>query len=182
MMKKQKGSGWVLTAGIISGVLAFFSFVMFIMLAFNISGFADMYKEILFEYSANFNLSDQVTFACMELLLMFLMDAYFASFYFKGYKYKINSPQYGRALVSQSVFQMLLASFPAGLFALIGGIVMSKKPVTEAVQKDSTRPEHITQYKFEAMSEAVARLKELKDKGAISEEEYYATLNKILES
>jgi len=36
-------------------------------------------------------------------------------------------------------------------------------------------------YKLEAMSEAVARLKELKDKGAISEEEYYANLNRILE-
>ena len=36
-------------------------------------------------------------------------------------------------------------------------------------------------YKKKAMGEAISRLKELKAQGAISEEEYYETLNKILE-
>ena len=41
---------------------------------------------------------------------------------------------------------------------------------------------YLSQFKMEAMSDAVRKLKELKERGAISEEEYYASLNKILES
>ena len=182
MMKKQKGNGWVLTAGIISCVLAFFSFFAFIMLAFNVSGFADMYKELLFAYSANIDFDEQVTMACLELVLVFLFDAYYASFYLKGYKYKINSLQYGRMLITKSIFQMLIASLPAGIFALLGGLSMTRKSTPVPAEIVGQKQNAISQYKFEAMSEAVARLKELKEKGAISEEEYYATLNKILES
>ena len=46
----------------------------------------------------------------------------------------------------------------------------------------SNEQAYYNQIKFEAMSQAVTRLKELRDSGAISEEEYYANLNKILES
>ena len=182
MMTKQKGNGWVLVAGLISMVLAFFSFAGFMLLAFNISGFADLYKEMLFGYSANLDLDEQVTMACLELALVFMFDVYYACFYLKGYKYKINSQQYGQALITKGVFQMLIASLPAGIFAIIGGVSMTrtKKTVKEATINQNQN--QIPPYKFEAMSEAVARLKELKEKGAISEEEYYATLDKILES
>ena len=43
-------------------------------------------------------------------------------------------------------------------------------------------PNFLPDYKLNAMGEAVSKLKALRDSGAISEEEYYATLNKILES
>ena len=55
---------------------------------------------------------------------------------------------------------------------------MKKKVLVETTPANP----YISDYKLNAMSEAVARLKELRDKGAISEEEYYINLNKILES
>ena len=57
---------------------------------------------------------------------------------------------------------------------------MSKQKQTLAdVQAQSE--EYINEMKLAAMSEAVTRLKELRASGAISEEEYYANINKILE-
>ena len=55
--------------------------------------------------------------------------------------------------------------------------MINKKPTIAKSQEQS----FLSDYKLMAMSEAVTRLKELRATGAISEEEYYANLNKILE-
>ena len=183
MMKKQRGNILLLIACVLSYLMVAMAFVLFVFFAFNILGVSDVYIDTISNLSGTrVDANDQITMLCIELAVMALVDLYFASFYLKGYRYRLNSKQYGRMLISQGLFQMLLATFLPGLFALICGIRMyRKKPKNIDVQVEE-KPDFMSNYKLEAMSEAVSRLKELKEKGAISEEEYYATLNKILES
>ena len=58
---------------------------------------------------------------------------------------------------------------------------MSKQK-KKIVVTETSDDNFINDAKLTAMSEAVTRLKELRESGAISEEEYYANINKILES
>ena len=57
----------------------------------------------------------------------------------------------------------------------------SRPIIAEATPRENPNTEDVNEYKMKAMTEAVARLKELRQSGAISDEEYYATLDKILE-
>ena len=181
-MKKQKGSVLLLIACILSYIMVVGSAILFILFAFNIAGISDAYARLVVDYvGGNVNADEQVTMMCVEFVLVALVDLYFANVYLKGYKFRMNSKQYGKMLISKGVFQMLLSSFIPGLFALIAGARMYRRKNAPETFAEKT-PEYVNNYKLEAMSEAVTRLKELRDKGAISEEEYYATLNKILES
>jgi hypothetical protein len=84
-------------------------------------------------------------------------------------------------MIYKGIFQILFGFYITGVLALVFGIVYSNKkqvtPMADFVEQDG-----IPAYKLEAMREAVARLKKLREVGAISEEEYYLNLNKILES
>ena len=182
-MKKQKNNVLLLIASILSFLMAGISVLLFLILAFDLFGVQVFYSKLLSKYvGVGVNVSEQVTMACIEFIIAALMNAYFGRFYLKGFKHKINSKQYGKVLISEGVFQMILAAFLPGLLALIAGIIMVKSKPRETQVQAEQKPELMSNYKFEAMAEAVTRLKELKEKGAISEEEYYATLNKILES
>ena len=78
----------------------------------------------------------------------------------------------------KGIFQAFIGSAIAGIFAIIAGAIMKdQKAVVVAEEKVQT---DISDLKLNAMKEAVLRLKELKERGAISEEEYYANLDKIL--
>ncbi|MGN0961855.1 MAG: SHOCT domain-containing protein [Christensenellales bacterium] len=183
MKTKQKNNVLLIIACVLSYLSIILSVLLAVFLTFNIAGTADIYKELLlkiFVYNT-VDLAEQVTLYIVELGISALLNLYFACFYLKVLRYKINNQQFGRMLVTKAIFQMLFASLISGVFALIAGIVMGKKKskVSPSVQSDNP---YFSDYKMEAMSEAIKRLKELKAKGAISEEEYYISLNKILES
>ena len=55
-----------------------------------------------------------------------------------------------------------------------------KKPKL-IIENTATKEGEVSDFKLTAMTEAVTRLNELRSSGAISEEEYYINLNKILE-
>ena len=76
---------------------------------------------------------------------------------------------------------MLLGSFVTAIVAYVG-LSMLYKMQRMIPQVVLNNPEFVNDYRMEAMTQAINRLKELKAKGAISDEEYYETLNKILES
>lgn len=179
MKKKQKNNILLLIGCIISYSSVAMSIIIAIFLAFNIAGLSDAYIQLLRSVLADGgDLSAEVTMCIIELGFTALINLYFAGYYLKGLKYKVDSKPYGRMLITESIFQMIIGSFPAGLFVLIAGIRMYNKKVSVVPEKEET---YLSEYKMQAMSEAVRRLKELKAQGAISEEEYYATLNKILE-
>ena len=182
MKKKQKNNTLLIIACVLSYLSVATSIILAIMLGCNILGSADFYKEMIVKYiSPNVDVSSQLTMQIIDFGITALINLYFAGFYLKGLKYRVNTNQYGSLVIGQALFQILFASFVAGLFALIAGIVMYRRKV-EVVVETGTANSYLSDYKMEAMSEAVRRLKELKEKGAISEEEYYASLNKILEN
>ena len=79
-----------------------------------------------------------------------------------------------------AIIQFLFSAYIPAIFGIItGALMINKKPAT--ILNKSQEQSFLSDYKLTAMSEAVARLKQLRESGAISEEEYYANLNKILE-
>ena len=89
-----------------------------------------------------------------------------------------NEKLLGKRVVIMAIFQLLFGMYITGVVALIIGIVkMNKKATVIEPVVDSGIPKQ----KLELMGEAVERLKKLREIGAISEEEYYINLNKILE-
>lgn len=161
---------------------ALFAFC-FLALAFNFFGVNDLVRKIYLDMMITPDDIDfQITLKCIEFIISILAGLHFALFYLKAYKfitYQIS--QLGKAMIYKSIFQILFGFYITGILALVFGIVYSNRkqvtPITDFEDKDG-----IPAYKLEAMSEAVARLKKLREVGAISEEEYYLNLNKILES
>ena len=128
MKVKQNNNVLLIFAIVLSYISVGLSIAIAVGLGFNILGFADIYKEVLVRMvSPNVDTSSQITMSIIEQIIMVFFNGYFARFYTKGIKFKINTQQYGRTLISQGLFQLFLASFPAGLFALIAGVRMSRR-------------------------------------------------------
>jgi hypothetical protein len=89
-----------------------------------------------------------------------------------------NENELGKRITFMAIFQLLFGMYITGVIALIIGLVKwNKKSVRPIVTVETGIPSQ----KLELMGEAVERLKKLREIGAISEEEYYINLNKILE-
>jgi len=182
-MKRQGNASRVLLwiafiATCISIVFAIFSSIV---LSFNVWGIADALGKMISSYGYSYDVSSEVSSLVFSFVFQALIELYFAVFYFKALKYRANSPMFARKLLFKSIWQCFVGSFVPAVFALIAATIMSKQKAVLPMESLSCANSELPGYKLEAMSEAVARLKELKDKGAISEEEYYANLNRILE-
>lgn len=178
-MTKKKNKNVMLTLTLIFTILQICInvFVGFV-LAFNLWGFIDYYNELMSSVIANYDLNMYLTSYYIELALASIINIYSAIFYFKGIKYKVSNKQYGKMVVVYAIIQLLFSAYIPAIFGIIAGALMiNKKPTIAKSQEQS----FLSDYKLMAMSEAVTRLKELRATGAISEEEYYANLNKILE-
>ena len=151
-------------------------------LIFNLFGVVDIMNMILSEYqSAGVTIDYYLTTYYFELALSFIVNFSCAKLYYKGYKYSAYGEVFGRRLIMNSIIQLLFSAFIPAILALITGVKMCKQRhnIVSAQINDENA---INETKLAAMSEAVTRLKELRASGAISEEEYYANINKILES
>ena len=155
-----------------------------IALGFDLFGIRQMIEGTVKElYAGQMDMDGFVTSFYIESLFIVFINIMVLVRYIRGYRYNANSPAFGRHLIWNSVSQFLFSSYIPAIFALITGLkLISKKPSVAAQENMSNEQAYYNQIKFEAMSQAVTRLKELRDSGAISEEEYYANLNKILES
>ena len=182
-MTKNRNSGRVLIwiAGIVSLLTMVFQGFLAIALACNFWGIADMLIEMMM--SAGYtDAVTEINFMSFEAVLGAVVNLYFAIFYIKLGKLRVSSRQHGRMMINKSIWQILIGSALPGVIALIAGVVLNKPNRSVAhVTAETTTESDISEFKLQAMNEAVARLKELKERGAISEEEYYANLNKILE-
>ena len=153
-----------------------------IVLMFNLFGIVDKMDYILQTYVAkDMSISSMLTSYYFELLFAVIINFAAARLYYKGYKYGATGNIFGRRVIMESIFQILFSAYIPGLLALITGIIMVKQKRPFMANAEQTEA-YINETKLAAMSEAVARLKELRESGAISEEEYYANINKILES
>ena len=178
---KQKNNQLTLWAGIMSCVSIAFTLFAMLTLIFNWFGLSDIYTKLLL--SAGDSLSEidfEYTIMYIELSVNALINLYFARFYFRSYRFGLYGERHGNNLIKMGLVQLILIAFLPGLLGLIAGFMMANKK-SESKAKVVPQNLGVSDLKMEAMKQACARLKELRDKGAISEEEYYASLNKILE-
>ena len=184
MINTRKKSKLLLTTLIFTIIHLSLIAMVVLALMFNIFGIVDAMDFVLKSYfSKEASIDSMLMSYYFELALSFLINFSCARLYYKGYKYGAYGEIFGKRVIMNAIFQLLFSSFLPGVFALITGIVMMKQK-TIIVPNNSYEQEeaYINEAKLAAMSEAVTRLKELRASGAISEEEYYANINKILES
>ena len=179
---KTKKSKMLLSTIILSIMQIVLNIFSAFAIGFNWFGLAEYVDMILFElYGGIMDLNSFLMSYYLDVAFVCLINILAIRFYLKGYKYSVYNPQYGKMMILNAISQFLFSSFIPGLFALITGLrMMNKKKVQQPYT--SSEEAYINEVKFEAMSQAITRLKELRASGAISEEEYYANLNKILES
>lgn len=177
-MKTNKKNKLLLTAIILTIIGIAINTLLLVTLMFNLFGVTDMVETYLVGYLGTEEISSMLTMYYIEMFLAILISLNALKNYSKVYKFRVNNRDAGRYLISVAIWQLLFCSWVPALFGFLAGIKMVKRKVeVETVPANS----YLSEYKLNAMSEAVARLKELRDKGAISEEEYYASLNKVLE-
>ena len=179
---KIKKSKMLLATIILSIIQIAFGIFSALAIGLNLFGLAEYVDMVLFElYGGIMDLNAFLMSYYLDVAFMCLINFMAIRFYIKGYKYTVYNPQYGKFMILNAISQLLFSSFIPGLFALITGLRMMKKKKVQTTYA-SSEESYINEIKFEAMSQAITRLKELRANGAISEEEYYANLNKILES
>lgn len=150
-------------------------------IAFNLFDINTYINAMLNEIVKGYDINNYLTTYYFELVLAILVNSWVASIYFKGYKYRVSNKQFAKTIGVYAVVQLLFSAYIPMIFAVITAILMYNRKPSNITEKDVAQS-FLSEYKLMAMGEAVARLKELRASGAISEEEYYANLNKILES
>lgn len=176
--KSKKGRVFLILAIVFSFLMAGLNVFASILVTFNVRGVADEVGKVLNEMNSVL-LTTDLTMVCIEMLIIAMIDIFAGIKYLSIVKHGIN-PRRGVGYMFQPAIQILCGSFVSGILAMIGIMVMAKDQM-QMMQHPITPEEAVSDYKKEAMIDAVTRLKELKSRGAISEEEYYETLNKILE-
>lgn len=183
-MKKSK---LLITAGVLSYIFAGIELIAGLMLGFNIFGTSDIVTEALLEIGYQVTDIEVVLFGdTLSMIAGGLISLYFGRFYFKVEKSLFKPAELGNTVITMGILQILFGSFVPAIFGIIAGtkIKANKYMVVAGVDSktaETAKKAGISEFKMTAMSEAVSRLNELRSSGAISEEEYYATLNKILE-
>lgn len=179
---QRKRSKLVLTAFILTLIHIVFMIFVACALMFNWFGVVDALDYILNDYlSYGVSVDTFLSSYYFEVLFVCVVNFFVARFYFKGYKYAPHPKALGRYMIFCSITQLLFSAYIPGIFALIAGIILNNSKI-KVVHSHESENSPINDRKLEVMSEAVTRLNELRASGAISEEEYYANLNKILES
>ncbi|MBE5736472.1 MAG: SHOCT domain-containing protein [Clostridiales bacterium] len=183
MIRKRviKGGGWMLAAAIISYTTMALNIIVAGLIAFDPWGIIDIVNQMYAETGYEMD----TTFMLLELCLIALVNLSAGIRYMSIRRRGVN-PRRSTSYMFQPVIQMCFGSLLAGLLALVGIVQMSKVSIEPIKYMERESSEDIEvfggKYRKEAMVEAITRLKELRSKGAISEDEYYATLDKILES
>lgn len=179
-MKKRNQNVMLIITFVLTIINIILTAFVGIALAFNLFGAMDIFNQFVSTFIiGGYDVSMYMTSYVINLILTMTANIYAGIFYFKGIKYRVNNKQYGRAIIFYAIMQLLFSAYIPAIFAFITAIIMiNKKPV---VLEEKVTQSFLSDYKLMAMSEAVTRLKELRASGAISEEEYYANLNKILE-
>ena len=176
-MTKQNNSAKILLwiACIISFVAVAINLFAIVVLTFDLWGIVEIAEKYLNEIG--FTLGTDLSLMSFELALVVLIDLFAGLRYLKILKNRVVNSRSNP--IMQTIFQMLFGSLIAGLLACIGlNKLVRRRPIPVS---EEDKVAYINEFKKKAMGEAITRLKELKAQGAISEEEYYETLNKILE-
>ena len=187
-MNKKKRCVWLLINAIICYITAGFYLFATIAFACNLYGVVDLYNSMMTTMFPNYLGQMDMTMIYFEMVFDILLGVSFGNFYLLGYRKAYYSREYASRIMLTAVLQFLCGAYITGVIGIIIALVMKSKapsayqsiPVEEKVVEPKPASD-ISQAKLLAMTEAVERLKQLREKGVISEEEYYVNLNKILE-
>lgn len=177
----KKAKVFLILAIIVTFTTAIVNIGMLILLSTNLFGAQDAFVRYLVNVGYDIaTASDDVSFMCIESGFLAVMNILYGTLYLKHLRKTFRGP-YGGAFRT-TFAHMLFGSFLGALLAMIGLRAIETTIVNRRPRTEEEREKFMNDYRMEAMKEAVTRLKELKTSGAISEEEYYEALNKILES
>lgn len=180
---KTKKNVTLTLAAVVSYTFGGLALFAALMIGFNIMGVADVYGEMVKQMVTvgTVDVEMQIMLATIELIVCALLCFYFGKFYVRANRMPVKPPQMGKTVVFMGAMQLIFCSFIPAIFGIIAGIVIQKKKPKLIIENTATKEGEVSEFKLTAMTEAVTRLNELRSSGAISEEEYYETLNKILE-
>ncbi|MBE5739020.1 MAG: hypothetical protein E7354_04775 [Clostridiales bacterium] len=180
---KRKRSVTLLLASIVSYAFGGLSLFCAIMMGFNILGVADYYGQLLTTVvNGMVDIESQIFMVTLELAVSGLVSFYFGKFYLRAERLPVKHPQMGKSIIFMAVMQMLFCSFIPAIFGLIAGIVLKcSKPQVVMMEARTKTESGVSDVKLTQMTESVTRLNELRSSGAISEEDYYKALNRVLE-
>ena len=185
-MKKKQCKGLLINAIICYVIAGFYAFAI-IAFATNLMGTMDIYNSMVSTMYPNYSISIDTSMLYFEIGFNILIAISFGNFYLTGYKHRFYSREYASRIMLMSVLCLLCGIYIPSIVGIFISISMKKnctshdqEPVKEEIKPNKVSSD-IPQGKLVAMTEAVERLKQLRDSGVISEEEYYINLNKILE-
>lgn len=176
--EKLGSSKSLVVAAVFSFIAVAISVLAILFILLDVFGSRTLIENVLYWVDPTVNVDEELLYIYFDWGIGALLDITFARYYLKMSRVLTNNyKQLGSNIIFSAVLQILFGSFIPGIVGVIAGIIVGKK-------KNVTRQDvenAMGDYKFTAMTEAVNRLNELRSSGAISEEEYYSNLNKILE-
>ena len=159
MIKKK--NKLLLTAFILTAIHLALTILVAIALGFNLFGIVDVLNNAYMSMGMQVAVSDMLMSYYFDFVFVVIINFLCIKRYWLCYKYNANTPSHGRSIVFNAIMQLLFSTYIPGIVALIAGIKMQK---AKPVQSQEQQQQLINEIKFEAMSEAVARLKELRAK------------------
>ena len=177
-MKKSTKTLFKITAGI-SITISILFMIWGVCLIFDIGGIKDIYANMLI--NGGFIEADEVSFeifmAISDALIGVFLNSYCAGLYFK--LAKSNSILLGGSRLSLylGIFQcFFVISIIPGVMAIIGSRLLKKEEIEIA-----NRPREITPTDQEIFEQKIKDMKDQKDKGNITQEQFDRFLNEVIE-
>ena len=191
-------------AGILCILRAVIDVLACVCLVLDLGGMKQMIIEMLNQMTMyDQNVTYYITSIIMELVFNIIISIYGANYFIKASRVKIVFMYNISSAITMGIIQILFSSVVVGTLSIIASFLMRKGNVSQGnpfaketvkdvygntmytadttVEVEEVANEERVKSQMEDMTQAVQKLKSLKENGVITEEEYFEHLNKILE-
>ena len=191
-------------AGILCIIRAVIDVLACVCLVLDLGGTKQMVIEMISQLTMyDENVTYYIASIIMELVFNIIISIYGANYFIKASRVKIVFMYNITSAITMGIIQILFSSVIVGTLSIIASFLMRKGNVSQGnpfaketvkdvygnniyngnihVEAEEVSTEEKVKSQLEDMTQAVQKLKSLKENGVISEEEYYEHLNKILE-
>ena len=191
-------------AGILCIIRAVIDVLACVCLVLDLGGTKQMVIEMISQLTMyDENVTYYIASIIMELVFNIIISIYGANYFIKASRVKIVFMYNITSAITMGIIQILFSSVIVGTLSIIASFLMRKGNVSQGnpfaketvkdvygnniyngnihVEAEEVSTEEKVKSQMEDMTQAVQKLKSLKENGVISEEEYYEHLNKILE-
>ncbi|MBQ9791334.1 MAG: SHOCT domain-containing protein [Clostridia bacterium] len=194
----------LMIAGILCIIRAVIDVLACVCLVLDLGGTKQMVIEMISQLTMyDENVTYYIASIIMELVFNIIISIYGANYFIKASRVKIVFMYNITSAITMGIIQILFSSVIVGTLSIIASFLMRKGNVSQGnpfaketvkdvygnniyngnihVEAEEVSTEEKVKSQMEDMTQAVQKLKSLKENGVISEEEYYEHLNKILE-